>query len=223
MRSQADGLPVPETLRRLMNAVLGHQGGKLRDDATVMFCEWRGTHRNLRLSSGSTRRSRTWLSLPDEPIRLVMFDPAGGGSRRGHTQDVSWEAAMASVFDVLGRDHVEVKRMLAELEKGPTAATGADEDALALRKKMTQQLVIEESKHEAVEEMYFWPTVREALPDGDKLADTATGQEQEAKHGWIGSTSWTPATRSRAIGRVIHPGGPGAHRLRGRPGVAATA
>jgi hemerythrin-like domain-containing protein len=89
---------------------------------------------------------------------------------------------MASVFDVLGRDHVEVKRMLAELEKGPTAATGASADALALRKKMTQQLVIEESKHEAVEEMYFWPTVREALPDGDKLADTATGQEQEAKH-----------------------------------------
>lgn len=52
VRSQADGLPVPETLRRLMNAVLGHHGGKLRDDATVMFCEWRGTHRNLRLSSG---------------------------------------------------------------------------------------------------------------------------------------------------------------------------
>jgi hypothetical protein len=89
---------------------------------------------------------------------------------------------MASVFDVLGHDHVEVKRMLTELEKGPTAATGASDDALALRKKMVQQLVIEESRHEAVEEMYFWPTVRDVLPDGDQLADTATGQEQEAKH-----------------------------------------
>ena len=113
---------------------------------------------------------------------------------------------MASVFDVLGRDHVEVKRTLAELEKGPTAATGADEDALALRKKMTKQPVIEELKHEAVEEMYSWPTVREALPDGDKLADTATGQEQEAKHVLIGSTSWTPATWSSS-NRSVHSSG----------------
>jgi hypothetical protein len=31
---------------------------------------------------------------------------------------------MPSVFDVLGQDHKEVKRMLAELESGPIAATG---------------------------------------------------------------------------------------------------
>jgi serine/threonine protein phosphatase PrpC len=42
LRSQADGLPVPETLRRLMNAILGYHGGKLQDDATVLFCEWCG-------------------------------------------------------------------------------------------------------------------------------------------------------------------------------------
>ena len=88
---------------------------------------------------------------------------------------------MASVFDVLGQDHEEVKRMLAELELGPTAATGADSDQLALRKKMVQQLVIEESKHEAVEEMYFWPAVREHLTDGDDLANQAQDQEQEGK------------------------------------------
>ncbi len=88
---------------------------------------------------------------------------------------------MASVFDVLSRDHEEVKRMLAELELGPTAATGADPDQLALRKKMVQQLVIEESKHEAVEEMYFWPTVRERLTDGADLANQAQEQEQEGK------------------------------------------
>jgi len=29
--------------------------------------------------------------------------------------------------------------------------------------------------------MYFWPAVREKLPDGDKLAGTAIGQEQEGK------------------------------------------
>ena len=88
---------------------------------------------------------------------------------------------MADVFRVLSQDHEEVKRMLAELEKGPTRVTGASEDQLALRKKMTEQLIIEESKHEALEEMYFWPAVRDHLPDGDTLADQATGQEQDAK------------------------------------------
>jgi hemerythrin-like domain-containing protein len=88
---------------------------------------------------------------------------------------------MPSVFDVLAKDHEEVKRMLAELETGPTAATGAHEDQLALRKKMTEQLVIEESRHEAVEEMHFWPVVREKLPDGAQLADEAQQQEQEGK------------------------------------------
>ncbi|HEX9040874.1 MAG TPA: hemerythrin domain-containing protein [Trebonia sp.] len=88
---------------------------------------------------------------------------------------------MPSAFDVLAMDHEEVKGMLSELELGPTAATGANSDQLALRKKMVQQLVIEESKHEAVEEMYFWPTVREALTDGTDLANQAQDQEQEGK------------------------------------------
>jgi hemerythrin-like domain-containing protein len=88
---------------------------------------------------------------------------------------------MPSVFDVLGTAHQEVKRMLAELEKGPTVMTGASDNHLMLRKKMVEQLIIEESRHEALEEMYFWPVVRDRLPDGDHLADTATGQEQEGK------------------------------------------
>jgi hemerythrin-like domain-containing protein len=88
---------------------------------------------------------------------------------------------MTDVFVVLAKDHQEVKNMLAELEKGPTRATGTSEDQLALRKKMTQELIIEESRHEALEEMYFWPAVREHLADGNTLADEATGQEQEAK------------------------------------------
>jgi len=88
---------------------------------------------------------------------------------------------MPSVWDVLAKDHEEVKEMLSELEKGPTAASGASENELALRKKMAEQLVIEESKHEAVEEMYFWPAVREKLANGEQLASEATHQEQEGK------------------------------------------
>ncbi|QKV97345.1 serine/threonine-protein phosphatase [Streptomyces sp. NA02950] len=33
------GLPVPETLRRVIHAVLDHHDGDLRDDATILFCE----------------------------------------------------------------------------------------------------------------------------------------------------------------------------------------
>jgi hemerythrin-like domain-containing protein len=88
---------------------------------------------------------------------------------------------MADVFTVLAKDHQEVKGMLAELERGPTGASGATEDQLALRKKMTEQLIIEESKHEALEEMYFWPAVRDRLESGSTLADEATRQEQDAK------------------------------------------
>jgi hypothetical protein len=46
---------------------------------------------------------------------------------------------MADVFTVLSQDHEEVKHMLAELDKGPSRATGASQDQLALRKKRTQR------------------------------------------------------------------------------------
>ncbi|MDO0925490.1 PP2C family protein-serine/threonine phosphatase [Streptomyces sp. TG1A-8] len=42
IRHHADGLPVPETLRRLVHAVLEYHDGRLQDDATVLFCEWLG-------------------------------------------------------------------------------------------------------------------------------------------------------------------------------------
>ncbi len=39
-RSSAAGLPSPETLRRLSHTVQEHQGGELRDDATLLLVEW---------------------------------------------------------------------------------------------------------------------------------------------------------------------------------------
>lgn len=44
IRHHADGLPVPETLRRLIQAVLDYHNGELQDDATVLMCEWIGPH-----------------------------------------------------------------------------------------------------------------------------------------------------------------------------------
>ncbi|MFH9660204.1 PP2C family protein-serine/threonine phosphatase [Streptomyces sp. NPDC017248] len=49
IRHHADGLSVPETLRRLMRAVLDHHDGQLADDATVVCLEWHGPSRNTEL------------------------------------------------------------------------------------------------------------------------------------------------------------------------------
>ncbi|WP_169946319.1 PP2C family protein-serine/threonine phosphatase [Microbispora sp. H11081] len=42
IRQNAAGLPVPETLRRLIRTVLDYHGDQLQDDATVLLVEWHG-------------------------------------------------------------------------------------------------------------------------------------------------------------------------------------
>jgi len=86
---------------------------------------------------------------------------------------------MEDVFDVLVEDHEEIRKALAELEKGPTAATGATEDQLMLRKIMTEELILEEAKHEEIELTCIWPAVRGQIPAGDQLADRAVCAELE--------------------------------------------
>jgi hemerythrin-like domain-containing protein len=88
---------------------------------------------------------------------------------------------MSDVFDILRADHREVQQMLAELEGGPSQANRAAAMRPEARKQLTEKLVIESSKHEVAEEEYFWPTVRDRLPDGDQLADHAIDQETRAK------------------------------------------
>jgi serine phosphatase RsbU (regulator of sigma subunit) len=40
-RALNDELPTPETMRRLVQAVLAHHGESLQDDATAVVLEWR--------------------------------------------------------------------------------------------------------------------------------------------------------------------------------------
>lgn len=87
---------------------------------------------------------------------------------------------MTDVFDVLGKDHTEVKAMLETLEAGPTAGSGASPEQLEQRKRLTDQVVIEESRHETAEQQYFWPAVRALGAEGERIAEQALGQEQEA-------------------------------------------
>ena len=86
---------------------------------------------------------------------------------------------MEDVFEVLATDHEEIRQVLAELEKGPTAATGACEDQLMLRKMMTEELIVEEAKHAETERTYLWPAVGEHVPGGGQLADRAIWQQLE--------------------------------------------
>ena len=42
VKAVADALPLPETARRLVHAILAHQDDRLQDDATVLLAQWRG-------------------------------------------------------------------------------------------------------------------------------------------------------------------------------------
>lgn len=88
---------------------------------------------------------------------------------------------MPDVFEVLKQDHDEVKAMLARLESGPKKADGATAEQLRERKQLVDEVIIAESGHEAAEQQYFWPAVRELGPEGDRVADEALEQEAEAE------------------------------------------
>ncbi|MEU8577542.1 PP2C family protein-serine/threonine phosphatase [Streptomyces asoensis] len=62
IRGQADGLAAPETLRRLVRAVLEHHDGHLTDDATVLLCEWHGGNET------APPLQREGVSGPESPV-----------------------------------------------------------------------------------------------------------------------------------------------------------
>jgi hypothetical protein len=88
---------------------------------------------------------------------------------------------MPNVFEVLRTDHHEVKAMLIRLESGPQASLGATAEQIAQRRHLVDELIIEESKHEAAEQRYFWPAVRALGPEGDRVADQGLEQEAEGE------------------------------------------
>ncbi|GGX60559.1 PP2C family protein-serine/threonine phosphatase [Streptomyces minutiscleroticus] len=59
IRHHADGLPVPETLRRVIHAVLDYHDHRLQDDATVLFCQWLGPRPDL------TEEAADLVGLPE--------------------------------------------------------------------------------------------------------------------------------------------------------------
>jgi serine phosphatase RsbU (regulator of sigma subunit) len=47
VRNLAAGLPAPETMRRVIRALLEHQAGDLSDDATLVLVQWHGNPKGL--------------------------------------------------------------------------------------------------------------------------------------------------------------------------------
>ena len=77
----------------------------------------------------------------------------------------------------LRQDHKSVLGMLEVLDDAPSGS-GSQTSGL---ETMVNNLIIAESQHEAIEEQFFWPAVRDTLEDGDALADEAIEQEQAGK------------------------------------------
>jgi hemerythrin-like domain-containing protein len=81
---------------------------------------------------------------------------------------------------VLTRDHNQIKALQEQLKAVPDRANGGSAAHLSQRKSLVDMIAVRLSQHEAVEEQYFWPAVRQALPDGDCWADEALEQEQQS-------------------------------------------
>lgn len=76
-------------------------------------------------------------------------------------------------FDVLSADHARLFELTDEL----TGRAGDPTGSQTGRRRLARQLVMEASAHEAVEEQFFWPLVRDRLKDGRALALAGVAQE----------------------------------------------
>ncbi len=76
------------------------------------------------------------------------------------------------LVSVLVKDHEEVKSLFREIETATDAET---------RRTKADQVTAELVRHSVAEEMYLYPTAREALPNGDQLADQELREHAEAE------------------------------------------
>jgi hemerythrin superfamily protein len=86
---------------------------------------------------------------------------------------VSTPTGRWDLVDVLVDDHHEVEQLFTELEK--------DQAEPKLRGRVTAVVIAELVRHSVAEEIYLYPTVRRALPDGDALADKEIGDHADAE------------------------------------------
>lgn len=84
---------------------------------------------------------------------------------------------MDDVFTVLAADHERIFALSNRLTGGASVPQAGPKE----RKAVAGELVMELSRHEAVEEMLFWPVVRDRADDGAELCAVALEQETTGK------------------------------------------
>lgn len=105
-----------------------------------------------------------------------------GEGRTATPPPVEAEDETDDVVSVIGWQHNQVKYLQEQLETIPGVRKGGDEAKQQQRVSIVDMIRMRLSKHEAAEEEYFWPAVRQHLEHGDELADKALEQEQEGKN-----------------------------------------
>lgn len=91
------------------------------------------------------------------------------------------QAADTDILSVLSSQHDQVTALLKQLKTIPGATKGGSPAHQSRRASIVDMITVALSRHESAEEEQFWPWVRSVLTDGDELASTAFGQEQEGK------------------------------------------
>lgn len=91
------------------------------------------------------------------------------------------DPADTDILFVLSRQHDQVTALIKQLKAIPGVTKGGSAVHQSRRASITDMITVELSRHEAAEEEHFWPWVRSVLDDGDELAQTAFGQEQQGK------------------------------------------
>lgn len=81
------------------------------------------------------------------------------------------------VFDLLRQDH----RVMDDLLRRICRPAGAADFDHSGRLYLLDRLTVVASRHEAAEEITFWPHVRQRLSDGDRLADRGLRAERDVK------------------------------------------
>lgn len=75
------------------------------------------------------------------------------------------------ILAVLQSDHDEVRALFARLESAPVGQRG----------ELFSEIVSFLARHETAEEMIVYPTLRDAAPQGDRIAEARLSEEQEGE------------------------------------------
>lgn len=106
---------------------------------------------------------------------------AAAAARTAEPGPIQGEEEDLDVIDVIGHDHNQVKALVEQLSAIPGHKQGGSTAQLQRRQSIVDLISVALSRHEATEQEFLWPAVREALPGGEQRAVAALEQEQQGK------------------------------------------